>query len=171
MVEKASSTAPGPRSEPRRPGGSARWPFALLGILVGAASSVLIMNATGTPLWPDARRAPALPDARVTLAAFTAKLDAHAREARDQGWADPTTRSIRRTLEANTAGGFAVKALDCRTRSCVADLEWPSHAAASAGYRAAMTGFDLPCATEIVLPPPATPDRAYRARLHLACQR
>jgi hypothetical protein len=124
---------------------------------------------------PDLAPAAALPPAPEPdkrLATFQAKIESHGRDGLDPVWASQTTAAVNQVLaESSPQGGFAVKGVDCRRRSCVAQLEWPSYAAASEGFHAVVGGYGASCASEIVLPPTDAPDRPYRANLFLACQR
>lgn len=123
---------------------------------------------------PSPAAAPALPrpDPERRRADFALKLESHGREAADPAWAATLVPELERGLAAGGAdGGYTLRGLDCRARTCLAALEWSDHDAAVEGYRAALTAeFGRPCATEIVLPG-ATGPGPYRATLHLTCER
>ena len=196
----------------------AKWPFALLGMLVGglaclfltqafAARSSLERSALSAPSaagsavplteesWRQRRRvalatprlAPAdepgaraaaadrrtAPDPQRVIDAFNTKIEDHARESLDAAWARQTADAVGKGLaEVAPDSGFSVRNLDCRSHTCVAELEWPSFDAAAESYRLAATAsFGQPCGTEIILPPTDRPEGAYRAKLHLICRR
>jgi len=103
-----------------------------------------------------------------------AKWIAHERETIDNRWAGPTERKLDAQLSSMAgAGNFKVTHLDCRSRSCAAELEfgsyddyqrqWPHllHSAAA----------DTRCGTEIWLAPPSDPLMAQAPTMIFECER
>lgn len=188
---------------------SAKWPFVILGVLVGglgcllATRVVAAISPKGPPIpvaseedseepgtatkkpWAPPRLvvptspapAPAPPpvptaDPERRRAEFALELQRHAHEAADPAWAATLVPELARGLAAGgEGGGYLVHDIDCRARTCLAELEWSDQEAAVEGYRAALTAqFGRPCRTKIVLPEAAGPG-PYRATLLLTCER
>jgi hypothetical protein len=185
---------------------SAKWPFAILGILVGGLGCLLATRVVAavsvksrsvpvasqafeeptTTTKKAARTPPRLvvapapaptssvpaADPERRQAEFALKLENHAREAADPAWAATLVPDLERGLGAGGSdGGYSLHGIDCRARTCLAELEWSDYDAAVEGYRAALTAdLGRSCATEIVLPR-AAGSGPYRATLHLTCRR
>ncbi len=105
--------------------------------------------------------------------AFSEKLAAHRYEALDTEWAEATSRQLSKDL-ADVPGEirFTVKSIDCRSATCVAELEWPSAEDAAMGYQTAYTAaLGVSCETELILPAGPAPPGPYRVPMHLRCRR
>jgi hypothetical protein len=193
---------------------ASKWPFVILGLMVGALVSVLVVQIASAfrsrdrgpvavaddseptaarrtpraraavdrppPRWLEpaasspaagTRTAPGL-GAEERRAAFAATIAAHAREPLDATWARQTAALVDSGLAASgTEGGYVVRGVDCRSQTCVAELEWPSYELAAEGYQSALTAsFGRPCATEIVIPEPIPAGGSHRAQLHVRCR-
>ncbi len=101
-----------------------------------------------------------------------AQLLGHERQAIDPTWASEATRSFSADFSMMTQGqAFRVRALDCKTTTCVARVEWPSYAEAAASYQFLLHhSYGMDCARNLMLPEPEDPTRAYAASLILECQ-
>jgi hypothetical protein len=186
---------------------SAKWPFAVLGVLVGGLGCLLATRVVAavsprerpvavaseefeepTPTTtvkrprtpphlvaaPPPAPSSAVPaaDPERRQADFAQKLESHAHEAADPAWAAALVPDLERGLVAGGSdGGYSLHGIDCRARTCLAELEWSDYGAAVEGYHTALTA-DLGhfCATEIVLPRTAG-SGPYRATLHVTCRR
>lgn len=104
---------------------------------------------------------------------FQHELEVHARSARDPAWADAAQASLGTELGALAkAAGFAVRDVDCRARTCAAELEWPSFGAAQQSWEAVLHMPNrLACGTGVLLEPPADAASAYRTRVIYHCPR
>jgi len=100
-------------------------------------------------------------------------LRAHDAEPVDTAWAAGVTETLSQSLEGlGRERKFDVRQIDCRSQTCVAELEWPSRDAALAGYRAPLAGMlGVTCGTQIVLPPSEDPSGVSRAKMFLRCRR
>lgn len=105
--------------------------------------------------------------------AFARRLVDHAAAPRDAAWAAATERAITAAiakLARDGQPGFALAAVDCRSSTCVARLQWPSSDAARVDARAIVENADVPCARQIVLPE-AAGGGSYEASLLFGCAR
>ena len=86
--------------------------------------------------------------------AFAEKLAGHSAQPANPAWSKSTEGVLRRGLE-NTAktAGFRVSSVDCRTTSCVADLEWDTYSAMRQNLHTAVeSSYDTLCA-RAAMPP------------------
>jgi hypothetical protein len=116
---------------------------------------------------PDAARAE-------IIASHAAAIDAHWQERSDASWAPRATDATHRDLEGIAVQAevpFEIMDVDCRSTTCLAELEWSSYGAAVGGYPDLLHhAYALDCARRIVLPEPATShDDRYRASLVIDC--
>jgi hypothetical protein len=118
-------------------------------------------SAAGDPL-PDAQRA------EQQIAAHRAAIEAHDHELRDSGWAATAEARLTASLGQTVGGGQLVRA-DCRSKTCTAEIAWPSYGAASDGYRSALYDFALNCGRQVVLPPPEHGEGTYHATVVYDC--
>lgn len=95
----------------------------------------------------------------------------HDAEPVDRAWGPQTTGLVRADIEKLAPRGqFQLMNVDCRTATCAAVVQWPSHEAAIAGYRWLLQ-FPLRanCERTIVLPEPAPGNGDVQATLLLDC--
>lgn len=84
---------------------------------------------------------------------FQRDLGTHARDWRDPTWAPSAEASLTKTY-SEVPGTHKVRGVDCKTSSCVVDVEWPSLAEARSGYRQLLVAPTEPnCETKILLHP------------------
>ena len=109
------------------------------------------------------------------IAAFQAQLRTQEVDAVDPSWAPRASRALREDFERfGHEDRFRLRAVDCRTDSCVADVEFPSYGAAQTSWG---TVLHLPrtdnCATTVVLDhDPEDATAPYRSRvLYSRCVR
>jgi hypothetical protein len=103
-------------------------------------------------------------------------LERHRLEPIDRDWSRAASAAIDAALSSLTSDGdHRTVAVECKTTSCTATLEWQSFTQARGGYGAIMgrlgTVLDLPCGRSIVLPEPEEADRPYQATIVFDCQR
>jgi hypothetical protein len=114
------------------------------------------------------------PDPIVELARLeedlSADLRAHARDWKDPTWA-PSAESSLINAYTSVQGSHKVKGVDCRTTSCVIDLEWPSLSDAAGGYQRLLAEPTEPnCETKILLHPSnGAAGEPYSEKLVLNC--
>jgi hypothetical protein len=168
-------------------------------LLVGAwsgprAATVTVRELEATPVAPEVvrviherapgdaivappEREPVEAEAPAVTAAerHAALAAAHARETLDPVWAGATGAGIDEGLRAAAGdGAFTVVGVDCRERTCVAELEWPDFATAAARWPEALHApVRASCATGVLLDPPADGAAAgpYRASVIYECGR
>ncbi len=124
----------------------------------------------------DAGAPPTAEEREAAVARFARDFDrevaVHQSEPRDNAWATPKERAISGTIErmaAKPGAAFSLVAVDCRTTSCVAQLQWPSEGAARAGLHDLLNSSgDIGCARQISLPP-ASGAAEYRASMLIDC--
>jgi hypothetical protein len=107
------------------------------------------------------------------IAGHVEGIEAHYREASDARWAPAATQSTQRDLESlavSAESRFGIKGVDCRSTTCVAELEWSDYETAVNGYPDLLHhAYALNCARRIVLPEPGAPEQPYRASLLIDC--
>ena len=98
--------------------------------------------------------------------AFAESIRSHRQEHKDSAWSGEFEGAIGRSLSTlSSAHGFSTTAIDCRTESCVATIEWPTYADAMLQWKAVLLGTsDVPCARMLLLPddPSGADDSARR---------
>ncbi len=96
----------------------------------------------------------------------------HAAEPRDTAWAASEERDVHAKLVALSSAmnqAFVLRSVDCRTASCVAELEWANQDVAKAHLRSLLSGSaDVQCARQIAFPP-SEGSGAYTASFYLDC--
>lgn len=104
---------------------------------------------------------------------FNEQLSAHSRQQVDSGWAPAMRTQLSRELEPlQSTSGFRLGDIDCRSTTCVAQVEWPTYADAMAHYSTLLqSAFKEPCSKTIVLPEPADPGVPYSAKTLFECAR
>jgi hypothetical protein len=79
-------------------------------------------------------------------------LDEHAREPANPSWAQQMATVVDRGLKERAAkGGFDVTDVDCRSRTCVASVEWKSAADAYHQWKQILGADYGSCGVEVVL--------------------
>ena len=149
-------------------------PTAVASASIGAEGRSLRSTAQGMP---DAGASVPVD----TEAAWKARVDqfqeallAHEREPLDARWAASTTSSLDDSLRGLAAGvGCDVKRVDCRTTTCIADIEFTSYKQARTGWQPLVTHFyGLKCATELLLETvPQNWSAPYSSHVLWRCQR
>lgn len=105
------------------------------------------------------------------LALFEMKVDAYQQERVDAAWAEPARKSLEASmgtllqeLPAERRGHLL--SVDCRTRSCLATLEFPNFAAAKDQFpRFVEHGYDVPCGRTTVLDDVEDPAAPMKVRV------
>jgi hypothetical protein len=118
---------------------------------------------------------PPIHDAQTSLeqevATHTHLIDAHRAAPRDRSFADEHESLLRKSYgDLASEIGFHVSGVDCRSRTCVVDLSFPSQATASANARRLVDRRDVPCDTRLTLPPASNSDAPYAAQLYVECR-
>lgn len=171
------------------------WAVAL-GIVVGALAAVLgsrlrdldpaergresILDDRVRKLEQAARsetpRAPGVSpevQAREHRALHAAAIAKHVREAVDGEWAASMVKVLTREIESEAAEGhFKLVRVDCRTTSCIAALEWPSHNdGVTANAMLVRSMLDVPCSREILLEEEGSAKERFVATMVFECER
>ena len=101
-------------------------------------------------------------------------LDAHNRESQDPKWSASAQHAISARLSELVSGsGGNILAVDCRTTTCVADIEWPSFDAANAGgFRklAQQAFYEENCYRELWADFATDPKASYSVKLVFNCE-
>jgi hypothetical protein len=96
----------------------------------------------------------------------------HAAEPRDTSWAASEESDVHAKLLALSSAmnqAFVLRSVDCRTASCVAELEWANQDVAKAHLRSLLSGSsDVQCARQIAFPT-SEGSGAYTASFYLDC--
>lgn len=97
----------------------------------------------------------------------------HDAEPVDGTWSGQATTELTNALhEIGVKGGFRVAQVDCRSKSCVATIEWPNYAAASAAWGEILVHqYRLPCRTSVYLEDPIDVTPPYRTAVVYECPR
>jgi hypothetical protein len=158
-----------------------------VGVLSGVLSSVVSARVTeGMRRSQAPAPAPAAalsvnrpPPSRETLAASTAEhlarhqaaVDAHWREPVDPSWAKEAEASFARGLAAvKTSTPSEFDKVDCRSKTCVADLHFPSYEAERNTFLEYVThGYEHQCGKELYGPVPEDGSKPYSVTLVLDC--
>jgi hypothetical protein len=98
-------------------------------------------------------------------------VQAHSRETRDSNWAPGAEAQLTTDFGATkSSDGFSVRGVDCRSKTCLVNLEWKNYGEAVAGWSSTVVRqYQLNCAREILLPEPSNPDVPYQASLVFSC--
>jgi hypothetical protein len=109
------------------------------------------------------------------VAAHEAAIRRHRMDRVDATWAAHAEAAVKTTLGAVAeAKGFSLKGVECRTNSCIADLEWSSVSSArlTSGQLMISAIDDMTCTRELILPSSGNPGQSVSAQLVLSeCQR
>ena len=86
---------------------------------------------------------------------FSGRLNEHQTEGYDHRWATQTQMRLTEELQGlQVAGQFHLKNVDCRTVTCVIEVEWPDFDTAKWKYRVLLENpLGETCAQEMILPP------------------
>jgi hypothetical protein len=108
-----------------------------------------------------------------TRAYHEARVAEHGREALDRTWAAKTEGLVGKALGASSAAHrFQTVALDCRSVTCAATLEWPSYGDALGTMEDLLHGPFVPCGRQVVMPEPTDPAARYQTTvLYHDCDR
>jgi hypothetical protein len=100
------------------------------------------------------------------------QITAHNDETVDEPWATTAATILREDLTTAAAGaGFTIVALDCRTRSCVSTVRWPSSEQASHQWRRLLHHpMRANCTRSVLLADAPEPGGTIEATLILNCQ-
>lgn len=95
----------------------------------------------------------------------------HASEPVDKRWAQSAARVLGADLgRLEAKAKFRTVEMDCRSKSCVGVLEWPSYEQALAAQFSVVSQFyGMNCAREIYIPEPAKNEDRYQAKLVFDC--
>jgi hypothetical protein len=130
--------------------------------IVFVAAPAATSTAAVTPAPPRAANAAEPNGDREAMRAadlieWTNRIERHGHEARDASWASSTEAALRSELDGLGGDiGFQVRDIDCRTTTCVARLNWPSHGdALRQRRRVAQAAYSKECSREVYSPPVA----------------
>ena len=117
------------------------------------------------------------PDAEADRAAlireFEERIAAHETEQPDDAWAVQTSNDIHQTLQAlEQEGGFTLLEVDCKSRTCLAWIQWDNLPAAQQNFGKLLTAdFGASCYTEILLrSPPTDISTKYEEVMYFRCR-
>jgi hypothetical protein len=148
------------------------------GALTGALSSYALVRSSAAKETRSegaaaaAARASAPPPSPAERAQeHRAALKRHTEEPVEPAWAPAAEASFERTLRpAGAALGFELRAVDCRSTSCVATLRFARYADAQARWGEILhMRYEMNCAREIVLDDPADPRAAFETDVLFDC--
>jgi hypothetical protein len=129
-------------------------------------------SASSPPSSPPDWRREREADVQRVLDAHNALLDRHDVEPRDGAWASKEEKEVGAKLEVLSEAmnhAFVFRSVECRTSSCVAQLEWPTQNAAKGSLTSLLSqSGDTRCAREIAFPP-ADGAGPYPASFYLDC--
>lgn len=122
---------------------------------------------------PDPIEAPPV-DPEVALVearnGHTDALHRHAETPFEASWAEPAAAGLREELGRIAEDrAFTVVDVDCRSRSCVVTLDWPTYEDVMEDAGAVLHRTTLPCANEAFVPPPDDPAAPYRTEILFDC--
>jgi hypothetical protein len=104
-------------------------------------------------------RGAAPPSAEQIMAQHQQRVQQHFLQLVDNTWAPAATGAYDADLKAlgqQMKASFKVTSLDCRSETCVAELEWPSRARAMSDWQEVLHfPYRTGCSREIVLPEPS----------------
>lgn len=70
------------------------------------------------------------------------------------------------------AGGFEVVSVECRSKSCKAEMLWDDYPSASQNFQPLLlNGYGIDCRTDILLPRPDDAEAAYEGSFLMHCDR
>jgi hypothetical protein len=104
------------------------------------------------------------------VAEHEASLNAHNQEPRDRTWAPAAEASLLAGLNALPELGGRTTQVDCRSKTCTAQVEWSNYAAALAGYPQVLhANLQTNCSKSTVLPEPQDREQPYKAAFVFDC--
>lgn len=105
-------------------------------------------------------------------AQYSETLASHAHEAVDPEWSPGAVERLTRDLsEGNEGRHFALRSVDCRTHTCVAETEWSDHATAREHFGEVLHAVTQDgCAVEVVLHESAYEDDVYTLPVVYHCR-
>jgi hypothetical protein len=100
-----------------------------------------------------------------------AVLTAYRAEPVAAAWARRTEATLQANLEQMAATSkFRLQEVSCRTKGCLAAVEWNSYDLAFSNYGEIVThGYQLPCGVSMMVPEPADRTAPYRAQAFFSC--
>lgn len=104
-------------------------------------------------------------------------VSAHYEAVRDVGWAGRKEAELGQELDTllrDELAGIALSSLDCRSETCVAQLNWPSFLQARETFAGLVRHHyesSLNCSREMILPQPSDPSSPYSGHLLFRCSR
>jgi hypothetical protein len=106
------------------------------------------------------------------LARHRKAIDDHGHETADGGWAAVTAPRIQAALKSAAArGGFEAITTDCRSRTCVSTVQWPSATAAQGNWRSILFPDYGSCGVEVMLDEPSDPNAPFQTQIVFDCSR
>jgi hypothetical protein len=105
-------------------------------------------------------------------AQYSETLASHANETVDPEWSPGAVERLTRDLSEGSEGRhFALRSVDCRTHTCVAETEWSDHATARAHFGEVLHAVTQDgCAVEVVLHESAYEDDVYTLPVVYHCR-
>lgn len=102
---------------------------------------------------------------------FDDRIRDHEQRPVDPQWAADATASFNADITSmGKEHGFELLDMDCRTNSCVAEVEWPDHAAATSTWGTLLHGsYGMNCGRGVLLPEPEDTESAFQARVLFEC--
>jgi hypothetical protein len=145
---------------------------AALGVCAGLIGSRYVTG--GRPGASQAAPIPP-PDPKEAAARHGEVLRRFEADAPDAEWAPGAAQTFRADLETlGSTLNFRLIDAECRTSMCKATLQWPNYEAARKTYfRVVSNPYALNCASDIYVPPPASPAdeaAAYSAPVVFDCR-
>ncbi len=107
-----------------------------------------------------------------TVATFHTALAQHDRDAVDPSLAPRASRVLKKDFERLAANGnFDVKSVDCRTTTCVADVDFKDKQAAVTHWKSLLNAhLDVNCGIQMVLDAQVHGDDPYPTRVLMDCE-
>jgi type IV secretory pathway VirB10-like protein len=97
-------------------------------------------------------------------------LDQHAREPADSRWAQEMSAIVGTGLKTGaTKGQFRVLDVDCRSRTCVASVEWESASTAYRQWKTLLGATYGQCGVEVVLDEPVDSNARFSTKVLFPC--
>ena len=141
------------------------------GVLLLGFGLVPSANAAGSPEVASSPDAAA--DRAALIREFEERIAAHETEESDDAWAVQTSNRIHQTLQALEQGGrFTLLKVDCKSRTCLAWIQWNNVPAAQQNFSMLLTAdFGISCFTEILLrSPPTDLSAKYEEVMYFRCR-
>lgn len=102
---------------------------------------------------------------------FDDRIREHEQRPVDPHWAAEASASFNADITSmGKEHGFELLDMDCRSDSCVAEVEWPNHGAATSTWGTLLHGsYGMNCGKGVLLPEPEDPDSAFQAQVLFEC--